>query len=356
MIDPPLYLSEEHPLTSEFKANDALQSTCYGRPTIIRLGEYDVSLPEAGADDAPNLSSSRHFIQLMTSLSTINTLASQQLGVVQGELDSLVKALQGWIASVPENMALFTTTGERKPHARWNVELHIFYLIMVILVCLLPGPHRRQPAFHSAAVLASSCVARLYEAMLYRDEIVSLNPIHGWLLLAATIPQLYPLAKSHASSDEELDILRNVLVQHINSNDSAKLSLAKVDKLIRKQQRGDSLDAEAAETWDRDGGGTAPHSGDAEVNGTFGRVYWLRQIRGLFPFPQSFSPRMEHLLPSVGGDDSSGGYMGDDHDLGDFFSLQSIALAEDSNFFEWVDLNLDEPGLFNTGLDDAMTS
>lgn len=304
---------------SPLKCNDTLQSTCFGRPPMIRIQDFDVSLPSA--DPATNrLVSGRPFVQLMMNLNVIAMLASRQQDISPDELRSALQTLREWIGNISPELALFDQNGDRNAHDRWVVEIHIFYFISIILVYLLPGPHRCEPAFYSAALLASSCAVRLYEAILYRDEVNFLLPIHAWLALTAAIPQFSPQAgSSRVSANEEIELLRLVLVQQSAKHRSAKLCLSKIERL-QKDHAGKST-IEIAEVRSHD----AAPAPDSNPNAT-----WCGYLQELFPFPKSISPRMENLMGKI---DLTG--------TGNIF--QPLPFGDDISF-EWADLNFESLG------------
>lgn len=286
---------------------------------MIRIQDFDVSLPSA--DPATNrLVSGRPFVQLMMNLNVIAMLASRQQDISPDELRSALQTLREWIGNISPELALFDQNGDRNAHDRWVVEIHIFYFISIILVYLLPGPHRCEPAFYSAALLASSCAVRLYEAILYRDEVNFLLPIHAWLALTAAIPQFSPQAgSSRVSANEEIELLRLVLVQQSAKHRSAKLCLSKIERL-QKDHAGKST-IEIAEVRSHD----AAPAPDSNPNAT-----WCGYLQELFPFPKSISPRMENLMGKI---DLTG--------TGNIF--QPLPFGDDISF-EWADLNFESLG------------
>jgi hypothetical protein len=286
---------------------------------MIRIQDFDVALPRAGAP-VSKLSGGRPFIQLVMNLSVIGSLASLHRDIGSDELRGPIQTLQRWISNVPPELTLFDQNEDRNAHDRWAIEIHIYYFTSIILLYLLPGSHRQDPAFQAAAVLASSCVVRLYEAMLYRDEINFLLPIHSWLALAAAIPQFYPLVRSsQISTNEEIELLQSVLVQLSAKHNSANLCLCKIERLQKDYAERSNLQAIGVR-----GHATAMPS---EINP---EATWFDCVQALFPFPNSISPRMEHLMPHLGTFK---------HPVPEN-TIQPLAVADDVTF-EWADLNFD---------------
>ncbi|OBT62439.1 hypothetical protein VE03_08630 [Pseudogymnoascus sp. 23342-1-I1] len=273
--------------------NDTLQSTCFGRPPMIRIQDFDVTLPSADSVTS-RLVSGRPFIQLMMNLNVIAMLASRQQDIGPDKLRSAIEPLQEWISNIPPELALFDQSENRNAHDRWVVEIHIFYFISIILVYLLPGPHRHEVNF--------------------------LLPIHAWLALTAAVPQFSPQAgSSQVSANEEIELLRLALVQQSAKHRSAKLCLSKIERLQKDHAGKPTIEIVEGRNHDP---ALAP---DSNPNAT-----WCECLRKLFPFPKSISPRMEDLMGKI---DLTG--------TGNIF--QAPPFADDISF-EWADLNFDSLG------------
>jgi hypothetical protein len=291
---------------------------------MIRVQDFDVTLPTTDSATG-KLVNGRPFIQLMVNLSAIASLASRQQELRLDELRSPIHMLQDWIRNVPQEIALFDEDGNQKPHSRFAVETHIYYFVSIILIYLLPGLHRRDPTFHSTAILASSCVVHLYEAMLYRDEINLLLPIHAWLALVASIPQFYPLARSsQVTSVEEIELLRSTLVKLSSKHKSAKLCLVKIDEL-RKDHTGQiSLETDRFRS----------HETTVFLDSSSDAIF-IESVSVLFPFPNDISPRMHESESQLGTFNRP-----DTRD-----PLQPPPPRKDMTF-EWADVNFDSFAFF----------
>ncbi|KAF9636493.1 hypothetical protein BFW01_g7389 [Lasiodiplodia theobromae] len=260
------HLASQSTETSPFQNNETLQSICYARPSMLRLQDLDIRHLEP--NDFP-------------------------------EGDSISATV--FCAMTP--LRLFDDDNRRRPWSRLVAECHIFYFIAVILVCLLPGPHRQSLTFCTASIVASSCIARLYEEILCHEEVHCLLPIHGWTTLLAAVPQIYCGVKYPNLASvcaEELDISAAVLEQMRDKYESAAVVLTKVDALRR-------TDAAAAAGWLNQPLSSSSSSppranGSSSSNQTGGDQSWRETegladaVAGLFPFPSHLSPKMG-LLP-----------------------------------------------------------
>ncbi|KAB2569404.1 Cutinase transcription factor 1 beta [Lasiodiplodia theobromae] len=288
--------------------NETLQSICYARPSMLRLQDLDIRHLEP--NDFPEGDSISAMVfcamtRLCTELSHIEALSAQRRPAAPADILARVSALRAWIAALPPALRLFDEhdNRRRRPWSRLVAECHIFYFVAVILVCLLPGPHRQSLTFCTASIVASSCIARLYEEILCHEEVHCLLPIHGWTTLLAAVPQIYCGVKYPNLASvcaEELDISAAVLEQMRDKYESAAVVLTKVDALRR-------TDAAAAAGWLNQPLSSSSSSppranGSSSSNQTGGDQSWRETegladaVAGLFPFPSHLSPKMG-LLP-----------------------------------------------------------
>lgn len=284
---------------------------CYGRPSMLRLQDLDIRHLEPsdfpdGENDTVSALVFCAMVRLCTELSHIETLSAQRRPATPNDILARVSALHAWITTLPPALRLFDgehPDNHRRPWSRVITECHIFYFVAVILVCLLPGPHRQSATFCTASIVASSCIARLYEEILCHEEVHCLLPIHGWTALVAAVPQIYCSVKyPHFASvcAEELDITAAVLAQMRDKYESAAVVLAKVDALRR-------TDAAAALICLNHPlpPPSSSSSSPPRVNGIGNQTDdqpWRETeeladaVSGLFPFPDRLSPKMR-LLP-----------------------------------------------------------
>lgn len=241
--------------------------------------------------------------RLCAELSHIEALSAQRRPATPNDILARVSALRAWITALPPALRLYDEHNQRRPWSRLVAETHIFYFVAVILICLLPGPHRQSLTFCTASIVASSCIARLYEEILCHEEVHCLLPIHGWTTLLAAVPQIYCRVQhphTAAVCAEELDICAAVLEQMRDKYESAAVVLAKVDALRR-------TDAGVVLGWlnqplsSSSSSPPPPPRVNGISNQTDGQPWRETEdlaaaVSGLFPFPSHLSPKMG-LLP-----------------------------------------------------------
>lgn len=313
-----------------------MQAACFGRLPMLQLDSFDVSLPQIDDFKTPDMKS--HIFCNTTSLcmtvSTITALAARRQTIGLEDLMRPLCSLSQWITKLPESLVLYNSSNTRTPYNRWVNELHVIYFVSIILCYLLQGSHRKSSQFFTTAVVASFYIIRLYEEVIYRDDVAHLNPIHCWFVLVSAIPQFCYLAKYPSQSklcSDQLQILRQILLQLSEKYPSAKAVLEAIKRLEQNPMRISGL--------------VHPNSVDGSCsNGrssTQGEDPYLTTLRQLIPFPGSVCPPN---LPDI---NASGGMVDENTSLVDF----TISTTENINWnIEWSDLALDNLEFFGSEL------
>ncbi|PTU21608.1 hypothetical protein P175DRAFT_0556574 [Aspergillus ochraceoroseus IBT 24754] len=182
--------------------NDTLQSACFGRPSMISIDDFD--LPDMSAQ-------------------------------VFCHLTKLCPLINGV---------------HRKEYNRVVSELHVFHLACIVLIYLLPGTHRHTFLLCKTAIVASSCVARLYESMLYREDVPRLLSIHRWVSLVVAVPLIYCsilFSNGEVDSPEELAIIRSVSAQLSKNSRSIHMAATRINQLPQDKRHLGSLSLDAGQ-------------------------------------------------------------------------------------------------------------
>ncbi|KAF4634560.1 hypothetical protein G7Y89_g3541 [Cudoniella acicularis] len=268
--------------------NETLQATCYGRPAMIRRQDCGVELPTLNDVATPTLQAraSIQLPRLLVNLSSIETLNTQRVPISSNQLNPIILSLRCWIDGLENDLRLYDEGGERLPYNRVTSEIYLFYFVCIILLYLLPGPHRHSPLLCSASIVASSCIAQLYEELLHHEDVTYLLPIHGWVNLVAAVPQIYCIAKFpdlKPICDEELDITTAVLTELYNKYPSAGPVMRKISRFRQSGIAFSGLGTTVGVT------GMAKDSRNKD--GLFS------DVGGLFPFPDTISSKIDLLRP-----------------------------------------------------------
>lgn len=162
-------------------------------------------------------------------------------------------------------------------------ELHLTYFATIISYFYLFDDHDITSAPNIVSLVASSCMARLYQEIDCRDDLNYLLGAHNWLLMVAAIPQLlYNAAECSPESDnycsEELDILVSSLEQLQVRLPGATVVLNAINRLRTSRNSGRVQNT------------TTIFEPRENVFSSEGHD--MLSFRDLFPFPNSLSPRL----------------------------------------------------------------
>lgn len=269
--------------------SDTLQMACSGRPGMFPLQETRARLPVPSDFDNPDIGA-----WMFCNLTSLCRLLRKvlELGKAdkssQGEVYSTLDELSLWRQSLPSFLQLFDESSKtRQTYNRIVVELHIFYLVTTILTCFL-GRRENSSLFKYSSMAASSCIARLYEEILLREEVTYLLPIHSWAHLVAAIPRAF--------SDSDLLNPDRAYEFQISEQTLGILS-KKHTSATAIQSRINALGGSSA--------GTFPTQADTMWDSIPAQIQDEKKQRvlSLFHFPANFSPMLDLLSSarSLGG-------------------------------------------------------
>lgn len=146
----------------------------------------------------------------------------------------LIRVLYWWLRELPEDLRLYHTGANTglKPYNFNARQLHVLYFESVMLV-FYKGTQRTQ--ISPPALIASSCIAGLFEEFSIRDEIRYLGPsIWKSFLLTASLSQVSGCRALNIAADvvRDLDTFRSCLQEFSKRWPSAHKNLKLLDNLI----------------------------------------------------------------------------------------------------------------------------
>lgn len=170
-----------------------MTAICQGRPCLI--DPEDCNIPPPSLDDFPDPTNPKaeifiYWIRLCAILGRVAKYRSRVTDVASLAFPThLGTELIDWVESLPQHLRLpieasSTTNFNRDVH-----QLHLPYLAVVIILHLSPSPEPL-PRAYAAAVMAASCVARIFKDYLARGGIRFLMPVSGWICGIATLALL----------------------------------------------------------------------------------------------------------------------------------------------------------------------
>lgn len=203
---------------------------------------------------------------------------------IQYQATSILQSLQHWVHNLPIQLQLYPGAN-RRSFRRDIYEVHINYFVCLIVFFRLFGHCLPPPTASTASLVASSCIARLYEEILYRDEIHYLMPINNWFLMVGFAPQIQHNTACHGKDrlcGEELPILTDVLRHMRLKWPPAGVLLDIIERLCNVEAAGgmsDSVDVQDVQDVQATEEAWSNHLSHGLLN-------------DLFPFPSELSPRM----------------------------------------------------------------
>lgn len=151
----------------------------------------------------------------------------------QTKKTELIRALYWWQRELPDALRLYHSGVERglRPYNFHARQLHVLYFESVMLV-FYKGTQRT--LISSPALIASSCIAGLFEEFLIRDEVRYLGPsIWKSFLLTAGLSQISGCRAQNIASDvvQDLQTLRSCLQEFSKRWPTAVKNMKLLDNL-----------------------------------------------------------------------------------------------------------------------------
>ncbi|PVH76486.1 hypothetical protein DL98DRAFT_641363 [Cadophora sp. DSE1049] len=194
-------------------ARERLTAICQSRPCLI--DPEDCNIPDLTLDDFPDPTNPKaevfiYWVKLCAIIGRVAKYRSRVTDVASLAFPAhLANELVEWIHSLPQHLKLplevtSTTTFNRDVH-----QLHLPYLAVIVILHLSPS-NEALPSAYAAAVMAASCIARIFKNYLARGGIRFLMPVSGWICGIATLALLRASRIQQLTQHAEDDI--NILV------------------------------------------------------------------------------------------------------------------------------------------------
>ncbi|RVX71652.1 hypothetical protein B0A52_03836 [Exophiala mesophila] len=210
-------------------ARDCLISVAHGRPQATYLEDCD--LPRPTLEDFPgNQMAGMFFIAYVDLSLLMGRFARHEVRKVSSRdsVTAIEDCLFRWAKNLPEQLHLSYSTA----YNRQSRQLNILYLTTIILLYRSRTP---DDPFPTAAVLAASTIAGIFEDFLARDEIRFLGPCFSFHLLAASITLLscYKYPDLWALAHDQLKILTQAQEEMKDRWASALGSISSFDRMYK---------------------------------------------------------------------------------------------------------------------------
>ncbi|KAJ9640131.1 hypothetical protein H2204_003356 [Knufia peltigerae] len=252
-------------------------ATVFDRPCILKPQDFDVRPLVPGDFATPDRKNVIFMAYCKLGLIRHQTQALQAKSSqdLQQEGQKIVVSLKEWIQTLPEAIHLYSTDNT-KAYQREIFELHIAYFAAIIHYCHQLDKVSQVSMGLFPSLVASSCIARLYEEMNYRDDVGHLLTVHNWYSMMASAPLLSSCEEGQEEADisrRELDILETTLGLLRRKWYGARV----IHDTIKRLRRGTRVGVSVA----------TPRHPVSPLP--------LNDAQELFPFPNSLAPRMKLL-------------------------------------------------------------
>ncbi|OAP61663.1 hypothetical protein AYL99_03866 [Fonsecaea erecta] len=217
-------------------SRDCLLSIAHGRPRAINLFDCNISLPTV-TDFPQDNKNARLFIAYVEICSILGQCGKALSGGYSHWAPVEVgRSLQRWISQLPECLKLNNALD-------YDFEVRQLYLIYFSAVSILYGPGRSGNCTSVAPILASSCVARIFEDFLARDQLRCLAPMTIFYLRVAALPQLccFNFSSLWNISKLELSVIQKSLHEMAKTWHSARRALRILTSLVNTVKRGQEI-------------------------------------------------------------------------------------------------------------------
>jgi hypothetical protein len=146
----------------------------------------------------------------------------------------LTRELIAWVGSLPHGFSLYPAGSERDSHLDRDIQLlHLPYLTTISLLYLRKSS-QPLPKASIAAIVAASCVARIFEGYLARGSLRFLPGQSGWYITIAILALLHGrcVEAMTPAADGHIRTLRTALKQMALLWHSARMFDLGFDKLL----------------------------------------------------------------------------------------------------------------------------
>lgn len=182
-----------------------------GRPCIINPKDCTIKEPTLADFAHPPDIKAQVFISWVQLCGTVGRVGQylSRKGESQSLAGNLSHELVHWVNSRPPELDLAISTSHTTSFQGDVHQLHLPYLATIIMLHLSPSSNSI-PKADAAAILAASCIARIFEDFLVRGSIRFLSAISCWYVAIALLPLVYARQAKDltVAADENIKVLR----------------------------------------------------------------------------------------------------------------------------------------------------
>ncbi|KAH8688966.1 hypothetical protein BGW36DRAFT_75809 [Talaromyces proteolyticus] len=279
-------------------ARDRIVAMAQGRPCFIDPDYCNV--PMVTLEDFPDPQDSRalifiHWVKMWEIVGRIHKKMYQSKGVLLHK-PTMLQDLIDWIHSLPASLQLPFNTNRTIGFNRDVYDLHLGYLTIVILLHMEKN-ERSIPTASSPAIIAASCIARIFKDYLARGSVRFLLTQTTWSIAVAMLALLHARRMGGLALyiDDEIRTLHSALTQLAPFSYPGKMFSQGIQKLLDKENA--SMSFEPLHP--------GPHGGGMEHHNSSSVVHEIYPDHGL-EWMDLFPYLSTHTSPLIGALLSSG--------------------------------------------------
>lgn len=204
-----------------------------GRPCAIDPDYCDINLPVAADFPDPNSLQTEIFIQWVGLCEIIGRVGR---AIARGKVKDKASAPTGdlitWVEGLPPHLQL-PISSDRTTNLNRDVHLlHLPYLATITLLYLRKST-KKLPGASATAIMAASCIARIFEDLLGRGNLRFLPGQAGWYITVSLLALLHArqIEALAEHADAHIATLRTALKQMAAMWHSAKMFYAGFDSI-----------------------------------------------------------------------------------------------------------------------------
>ncbi|KAJ5806876.1 hypothetical protein N7474_010468 [Penicillium riverlandense] len=235
-------------------ARERLTSLSQGRPCTINIKDCNVQKPTITDWPSSKRREAEIFIQWVKLCEIVGHVAKhlRRHPEAKDRARDLLDDLKVWIANLPQDLRLPYFEGSLSNFDRDICQLHLPYLCCLILLDLRKSS-QQDLGVDIVAILASSCVARIFEDLLIRGSLRFLQGMAGWYITISLLALIRAteIPAFASTTDGPIRVLRVALKDMAERWPSAKMFHHGIEHLM-SSPCGDRPDGRTRQTEDQD--------------------------------------------------------------------------------------------------------
>lgn len=206
------------------------------RPCIINPDDCDIPQPILADFPDHNGPQAEIFISWVQLCGIVGRIGeSMRRQVVSQHLEELMD----WVTSMPAHLQIAISTSRTTKFNRDIHQLYLPYLTAVALLHLARPSATALPKASMTAVVAASCIARIFQDLLVRGSIHYLPALSTWFITIALLPLIHArhIPELKESADDHIRILRIGLRELRTMYPGTEITITGLERLLSSTRK-----------------------------------------------------------------------------------------------------------------------